>query len=167
MMLDEAMQRLAAVLDAEERCYVELRNVLQRERECMVDLDAAGLEEAVVRKEGLADEAQLLADTRVEVVRRLAEGLGVEADPLTLTRICERIETDAHGLRERHARLTALLGAVQELVEANASFARQGLEQVRSAMNTLGRMLPPAPIYGASGNEGPSVGPGRLVRRVA
>ena len=159
--------RLELVLDAEERCYAEIRDVLQRERACMVDRDAAGLEEAVREKEALAEEARLVAESRIEVAAALAHELGVDDPQPTLGALCAALGADDEALRERHARLSALLAAVQELSHANASFARQGIDQVRATLRTLGRITAGEPIYGRDGASQAMPQSGRLVRRVA
>lgn len=163
----DAVRRLITVLDAEERLYVELRDLLQREREHMVNLDARGIEEVVRRKESLSDEGRLLEESRIEVARALARELGLtEASP-PLSLLCDHAGADAPALRDAHSRLVALLGAVRELLDANAAFAGECLAQVRTTMGLLGRMLPAEPTY-RPGAAGAGVSrAGRLVRSSA
>lgn len=158
--------RLDAVLAAEERLYVELRDALQRERDCMVRLDVDGLEAVAAVKEALADEAALLEDSRRAVAAELAAVLGLPAAS-TLSALCERLAGAGGALRERHSRLVALLAAVAELVDANADFAREGLAQVRETIASLGRLLPAEPVYVPGGARAAAAGAGRLVERVA
>lgn len=161
------VEDLLRVLEAEERLYVELRDLLQHERACMVNLDAAGLEEAVRRKEALAAEGRLLEESRSQVARGLAQDLGVTEDPPTLSRICDRLGPRVGRLREVHTRLVALLGAVRELVDANSSFAGDSLAQIRATLRLFGRMLPPEPTYRPEALGRVISGSGRLVRRTA
>lgn len=167
MTIREKAQRLALVLDAEETLYVEMRNLLQRERECMVSLDAEGLERAVEAKEALAEEARLLEESRIDVAADLARALGLPESRPTLSQLLEAADTAGEPLRERHSRLVALLAAVRELVDANASFAREGLEQVQGTLRLLGRLLPHEPVYRPA--EPPRAGDaaGRLLRSFA
>ncbi|RIK98940.1 MAG: hypothetical protein DCC71_20685 [Proteobacteria bacterium] len=159
--------RLSQVLAAEEQLYVELRDLLQHERECMLNLDADGLERAVEAKEAIAEEARLLEESRVEVARELARAVGVDEERPRLSLLCEALGASGAPLREQHSRLVALLGAVGELVEANASFAHEGLEQVQDTIEMLGRLLPQEPIYSGAAMPGAQRGTGRLVRSVA
>lgn len=162
-----AVQRLLTVLEAEERLYVELRDLLQREREHMVNLDARGIEEVVRRKESLSEEGRLLEESRIEVARALAHELGLaEPDP-PLSRLCDHAGRDAPALRDAHSRLVALLGAVRELLDANAVFAGECLTQVRTTMGLLGRMLPAEPTYGPGAAGGGIRRAGRLLRSQA
>lgn len=169
MSAPEAARELLEVLESEERLYRELREVLQEERVMIVKLDAAGLEDAVMRKEALSAEGRLLEEGRVAVALRLAAELGVEAERPTLTLLCDALGDDASELREAHGRLLALIGAVRELLDANAGFAGDSLGQVRATLQLLGRVLPGDSTYGPSATAPapPSAGAGSLVRRSA
>ncbi len=167
MSLTQKVERLSLVLEAEETLYVELRDLLQRERECMVGLDPEGLEQAVEAKEALAEEARLLEESRVEVARELAGALGLGDARPSLSRLLEALGDRSGPLREQHSRLVALLAAVHELVDANATFAREGLDQVQDTLRLLGRLLPQEPVYRPSERPRASRDAGRLVRSVA
>lgn len=176
-MIDEAQcaERLCRILEREEALYVELRAVLQRERECIVHLEAEDLEIIVREKLVLGDEGRMLEEARIAVSRELAGSLGLSSERLTLSQICDAMKGGAPGLRAAHTRLVALLGAVRELLEANREFATDATRQVRGALRVLGRMLPPEAIYRPlDGDAHPSASPGlssprpgRLVRRSA
>lgn len=161
-------QRLASLLQtlqAEEILYVELRSLLERERNHMLQLDGAGLEEVAREKEALAAEARFLEEGRVELAARLAAELGLEEQRTTLARLCDALGPAGAELGEARSRLTALLGAVRELLDLNADFAGECLGQVRATLQLLGRLAPPRPTYGPTASavaEG-----GRLVRHSA
>ncbi len=159
---------LLDVLESEERLYQELRGVLQEERERIVNLDAGGLEEVVQRKEALAAEGKLLEEGRIEAARRLATGLGLSGERPTLSALCDALGDGAKELREAHSRMVALVGAVRELLDANAGFAGESLGQVRGTLTLLGRLLPVNASYGPVVTAAPA-GPssGSLVRRSA
>ncbi|MCZ7617316.1 MAG: flagellar protein FlgN [Myxococcota bacterium] len=167
MTVSDQVDRLDQALEAEERLYVELRDLLQQERTHLVDFDAESLERLVETKELLAEEARLLEDSRLSVATRLAEQLGLASEPITLSRLCEALGSDASRLADRHSRLVALLGAIRELSEANASFAREGLGQVRETIRLLGRLLPSEPTYRGATSMRPAPDVGRLVRGTA
>ncbi len=157
---------LMRVLQAEEKLYLELRALLQREQACITELDAAGLEEAVRAKETLAGEARLLEESRLEVVSALAASFGWRDARPTLSQLCDRLGEAGAGLREAHSRLVALVGAVRELLDVNAAFAGRSLDQVHATLELLGRLVPAQATYGPGGPREAS-GPGRLVRRSA
>jgi hypothetical protein len=160
---------LLAVLESEERLYLELRELLQRERKLIVDLDAGGLEEVVRRKEALASEGRLLEEGRVEAARRLAERVGADAERPTLGALCDALGEDAAPLRRAHSRLVALVGATRELLDANAGFAGDALGQVRATLQLLGRLVPGDGTYAPGLEPGPEVplAAGTLLRRSA
>ena len=79
-----ARERLEAVLEAEERLYREMRELLQKERALIVALDAPGLTEVALEKEALASEGRMLERSRLEVTEELARELGLPTPRPTL-----------------------------------------------------------------------------------
>jgi hypothetical protein len=156
-----------AILEAEERLYLEMRDLLQRERELIAALDAVGVEEVVREKENLAEEGSLLEESRLEVSARLANELGIQNESPTLSEICDALGEAGSELAEAHSRLAALAGAVQELLAANAVFAGDALDRVQGTLHLLGRLLPEAPTYRPSGVVNSPNRAGRLVRQSA
>lgn len=169
MSTEDLAERLLTILGAEEQVYVELRDLLQRERELMVALDAAGLEEVARRKAELADEGRLVEESRIEVAARLALDLGVEEERPTLSMLCEALGPDAAMLRAAHTRLVVLVSVVRELLDANVAFAGEHLSQIRGTLRLLGGMIPLEAVYERNPHAGGSgaMGVGHLVRRTA
>ncbi len=165
----DGVTRLLTILKAEERLYLEMRDLLQRERELILSLDSVGLEQAVREKASLADEGRLLEESRIEVTRELAHELGVGSDRPTLSQLADAVGPNDDGLRQAHSRLAALVGAVKELLDANTVFAGEAQGQVQGTLRLLGRLLPDEPTYGRAGEilEAPSLHGGRLVRQSA
>ncbi len=164
----ERVRELQTVLEAEIALYVELRGLLQRERELIVNLDAVRLEDTVRQKEALAEEGKLLEESRIDVAVRLAADLDLGPERPTLSQICDRIGVESAPLRRLHSRLVALVGAVRELRDANAGFAGESLLQVRATLQLLGRLLPTDPTYTTlGGTDAGRVAAGQLVRRSA
>ncbi len=165
MSQSDEVSRLLSLLGAEEAVYRELHAVLQRERVHITELDWQSLEEAVRTKEALADEAALLEESRVELIRALAQTLGLDEERPTLTRICQRLGGGADGLAEAHSGLASLVGSVRELLEINATFAGEALAQVQATLRVLGRLAPARTTYGPRGLDAPDAG--SIVRRSA
>ncbi len=146
---------LIPVLEAEERVYLELRDVLQDERIAILELDAARLERAVDAKAALVDEAQLLEESRREVSAGLAAELGLEHPQLSL--LAERAPARGAELLDLCSRLRSLIAAVRELLDLNATLSGESLGQVQLTLELLGRMGGSAPLYderGATRNHG-------------
>ncbi len=163
----DRISHLVALLESEERVYVELRSLLQREREHMATLDAQALAGVVEAKEMTAAEARYLEESRLALAGALAAEVGLGAERPTLSELCAALGPPADALRELHARLVAVVGAVRELVEANSSFAGDSLIQIQGALRLFGRMSTVESTYGGPGREEGAAVPGRLVRRTA
>lgn len=166
----DAATRLATVLEAEETLVRELHQLLQNERQLMADLDAAGLEALVARKESLAAEGRLLEESRQAVCRDIEQELGIPDSPAPLRALLGALDA-SDALRRQYARLQALLASVQELVEANRAVAGEALSGVQGTLRLLGRLRPDSATYGPAPAAGDAseVGfaPGRLLRRTA
>jgi hypothetical protein len=165
-MTADGAHRLLVVLEAEETLYRELRDLLQRERELVIDLDGPALEALVRRKESLAAEGQLLEESRLDVVRELARELGLATERPGLSELAARL-ADAAPLRSAHARLAALVASVRELLDANAVLAGDALSRVRGTLRVLGRFEPGASLYGPAVAPALAAASGRLLSRTA
>ena len=165
----EIARRLYAVLAEEEQLYLDMKALLQEERQQMSLRNAEQIELIVQRKEGLAGEGQLLEECRHNVMRELVEKLGLPESEGTLSRVCAALADEGTELRMIHGRLVALIAAVRELLEANSTFAGEALIRVQSTLRLLGRLLPDEPTYGRSqSSQTPRpqmMKPGRIVRQ--
>jgi hypothetical protein len=158
-------ERLLRILGAEESFYCKMRELLQHEHVCLVEMDVEQLEDIVRSKAALAEEGALLEESRVQVASALASELGLEGRP-TLSRICDRLGDIASGLRAAHSCLVAVVGAVRELVELNAAFAGDSLLRVDATLDLLGRLRSDQPIYTQDRSTEPTR-TGRLLRSSA
>jgi flagellar biosynthesis/type III secretory pathway chaperone len=163
----DTLTELVAILRSEENVYLELRDLLQRERTAMAAMDAQELAEIVDAKEMIAAEAQFLEDTRLQVTRVLAAEIGLAEERPTLSQLVSALGESAEPLRAVHATLVAVLGAVQELVDANSAFAGHSLAQVHETLELYGRLMPIVPTYDPAAQTGGSGETGRIVRRTA
>ncbi len=164
--MDDVVRRLLVILDAEEALYARMRDLLQREREVVLCMDLAGLEETARQKEELADEARLLEESRVDVASALAESLSLP--PRTpLAQLCRQLGDVGRPLRTVHNRLVILVSVVRELVDANAALVGESLSEIRSTLHMLGGFLPEDNLYGSATGATPGLTSGRLLRRSA
>jgi hypothetical protein len=161
------MENLLRVLAAEEALYERLRDLLQREWDLMVTLDAAALEETARSKEELADEGRLLEESRVAVAADLARELGLAADRPTLSQLCVGLGGESARLRDAHNRLLVLVSVVRELLDANRALAGDSLTQIRGTLRLLGGLLPSEAAYEPRTAREPASESGRLLRRTA
>ena len=137
----------------------------------MLALDADGLGELARRKETLATEGRIAEKSRVDVTRRLAEALGIDEQPVTLSLLCTRTDPGDSRLRDAQSRLVALVGAVRELADANRALGAERLSSVQSTLRLLGRLVPvvaeSGTAYGRDRELPAASAPGRLVRTSA
>jgi len=166
--VSEARDALLCVLKAEEALYVRMRDLLQREWDLMVELDAAALEETARTKCELADEGRLLEESRQAATEVLAAELGLDSKRPTLTELCERLGPDAHALRETQTVLLILVHVARELIEANEALAGSNVAQIRGTLRLLGSLAPAEGLYDSRATaEPPPLAAGRLVRQSA
>jgi hypothetical protein len=143
-----AEQRLLTILAAEERLYGEMRGLLQEERHYFAALEVAEIERVVRRKEALAEEARFLDESRRELVRELADELGLNVEDPSLGTLCDAMGDGATEVAAMHARLKALIGAVRELVVESQGVAGEALFRVQALLKLFSRLAPEVPTYG-------------------
>jgi len=159
--------RLAELLDVQEKLLLEMRDCLHAERDAMHDFDASALEQAAHAKSGIAAELRVVEDARIAVARELADSLGLDSRSATLAGIASRLGASGGRLLGARDRLRALVTANAELLEANSTFARRSLGEVRTTLDFLAGVAPSAPTYERSGLAAPARAPGRLLDRRA
>jgi len=157
--------RLEVVLQAEEGLYLRLKSLLRREESELIGLDADVLESTVEAKRSIAEEARLLEESRRVLTAELGDSLGLAGEDLKLSILMSHLGEGAGQLPMIHARLKALIGTTQALLEANESFANRSLKRVHETLRMLGQAAPEEVGYGPSSHRSSSVGRGRLVRQ--
>ncbi|MFK7898685.1 MAG: flagellar protein FlgN [Myxococcota bacterium] len=164
-LVTDHVTRLEAVLLAEEELYLRMRGVLQREESELVLLEARVLEETVEEKRTLAEEAQLLEESRIIVARALGDALGLPAGPLKLSLLIEAAGEDGERLISLYHRLRALIKSTQSLLNSNERFANRSLSRVQETLRLLGQTVPAEGSYGPGSRREGGAGRGRLVRQ--
>lgn len=164
-LIEQNVSRLEAVLLAEEELYVRLRSVLQREETELIGLEVRVLEETVEEKRSLAEEAQLLEESRVIVARALADALGLPSDTVKLSLIVEAAGESGTRLVSLYHRLKALITSTESLLVSNERFAHRSLSRVQETLRMLGQTVPTESGYGPGSRRESVTGSGRLVRQ--
>ncbi len=165
MSIQESVARLEAVLRAEEDLYVRMRTLLVREESELIDLDPSALEQTLEQKRAFAEEARLLEESRILVTAELGAKLGLGDGPFKLSGLISHLGEEAGDLPSLHARLTALIGSTQALLEWNESFANRSLTRVQETLRLLGQAVPEDVGYGPIQKRSRGTGRGRLVRQ--
>jgi len=157
--------RLQVVLRSEEDLYLRMRSLLRREESELIELDAARIEATVEEKRALAEEGRLLEESRWVITSALSRSLGLGEKAGRLSDLIEALGDEAGELADLHARLVALIGSNQALLDANGSFANRSLVRVRETLRLLGRSTPEEVGYGPRSGRNRVSGRGRLVRQ--
>ena len=168
--MDDRIDALALILDAEEELYRRLRDLLHEEREILPRLDAQLLTAIARSKEELCDEGRLLEQSRLAACTEIARALGIDEARPRLSRLCGTLGDRGAVLRASHNRLVVMIGVVRELLEENAALARSSLAQVRGTIHLLGGLVPREACYASTaavGNVATPAAPGQLVRQSA
>ena len=164
-LIEDNVSRLEAVLLAEEELYVRMRSVLQREESELVSLESRVLEETIEEKRTLAEEAQLLEESRVIVTRALSDALGLVPDSMKLASIIDAAGEGGARLTPLYHRLRALIISTESLLTSNERFANRTLSRVQETLRLLGQTVPVDGGYGPGSRREGATGRGRLVRQ--
>lgn len=162
--VQDLVARLEVVIAAEEATYRRFKELLRREEEELIALDARVLRQTTAEKEAIGAEARLHGESRVELTRALASALGQASSGARLSELLPLLGGEADGLRETDVRLRALVTSTRELLAANEQFANRTLGRVQETLRMLGQAVPEAPSYGPGSSLEPASGRGRLVR---
>lgn len=154
---DDPIADLIAVLDAQGKVYDDLHAVAQARFVALAASDIEALGVLVGREQPLVTSLRRLESTRMMVVRPIASELGVDAELLTVSQICEAIEEpEASALSTARDHLTATVARVQEANERNRILLQGCLDSATDLAQTLLQAIEMSPQYGALGGSGQS-----------
>lgn len=110
--------------------YQALREVLQKERGCLIDLKASEIEELSKKKDLILMSLRLLEEERLRIIEGFRNRIKTEKD-INLRRLFE-ITGDEEFLKLR-SELLSLIQAISELNDFNRILIDRSLSYVRSA----------------------------------
>jgi len=147
-------EELAANVEAELSLFDELRDLLEAERDHLVDLNADGLREVTELKEELVLRHKILEDARFALGQRLEEVVsGLEADA-SLAQIATALGGDLEKrLLELRGRLSVLVDVVSRMSDLNRRFTSHSLLCIQGGLALLrsGASDDKQLTYGATG----------------
>lgn len=161
-----AIQRLAETLDREQQCCSSLLTLLNREQEAVKTLSLGDLGTIHQEKITLLGELRASEDQRAEVVRRLAEAWGVEAETLALPEIAgraggaeaDRLLSLQHGLNDAVTAVRQAGNSTSLILSGSLSFIERCLSLWRGGAPALS-------LYSQSGAMQSAVSGGALLAR--
>jgi flagellar biosynthesis/type III secretory pathway chaperone len=144
------MDDLKNILVEQEKCCKELVSLLQKERSCLVEFDAAGMEELSKAKDTLLLRLRLLEEERVRLTAtHFAEYGGTQGAEVTLRLLAER--TGDAELAAIRLKLVSLVQSIEDLNGFNRHLIDRSLWNVRVAsgfFQSLGGSRPSKPGSG-------------------
>jgi flagellar biosynthesis/type III secretory pathway chaperone len=124
-------ERIKSILGEQIKGYRTLLEVLQRERECLIQLNPDGVETLSKEKDTIMLKLRLLEEERIRLVRVFAKETG-SAEDLTLQKLHDVTGDAAYS--DLRSQLVSLVQAIAEfnefnkiLIERSASFVRRTL----------------------------------------
>lgn len=110
--------------------YQALREVLQKERRCLIDLKTSEIEELSKKKDLILMRLRLLEEERIRIIERFRKKIRTEKD-INLRRLYE-ITGDEELLKLRSV-LLSLIQAISELNDFNRILIDRTLNYIRGA----------------------------------
>jgi flagellar biosynthesis/type III secretory pathway chaperone len=130
--------RLIEIINAEIRSFHRLLELLKAEQAAIVEDDIEGIESSVIAQHEVSAEAQMLEVERIQVVAELSQGLDVDADGVSLTRLILFLEKnqgeELAGMREV---LVELNERIRQANENNAFLIRQSMRFTDRCLDIL------------------------------
>lgn len=156
---------LEAVLAQEIAVYGELNAICLKERDVLVHFSAEDLLENNSRKETILLKARLIEESRIKLVARIAEALGIPSDSVNLTTLISYAGGQGDILRKSQVTLRRLLEDLNEMNSSNKVLLDSSLLYVQKSIDFISRLITPPSQYGTDGEMKASPPSGRLVSR--
>lgn len=150
--MDALYDSLIDILRREIEVYREIIEIIQEERRILLKPSLGGLDESNARKETWVLKARLLEEVRMNLVERIAAGLGVPVEEANLSVLASAGGEDkGEMLRECQSVLKALFQGLRDLNERNAALIDTSLQFLRDTAGFLNELLSPRTGYSGTG----------------
>jgi flagellar biosynthesis/type III secretory pathway chaperone len=130
-------ESIKSILSEQVAGYRMLLEILQRERECLVHIDPAGVETLSKEKDTIVLKLRLLEEERIRLVQAFARNLGVD-ERSALEKLAE-VTGDGDFQRLR-LQLISLLQGIMELNDFNRVLIERSSAVIKNALNFLGSL---------------------------
>lgn len=160
--MDEKFENLLEILEKEVELYKEFLNVLQMERQYMVDLSLDRLQECSNHKETIILNLQILEESRKDVINLILNGRGNDTPALSAIIDCAPVRY-RNGLETCRSNLRSLVNSIKEINQINGILAERAINYTRSSLTFLNRLAHELPVYKPSGQMDHAKKTGKLV----
>jgi flagellar biosynthesis/type III secretory pathway chaperone len=125
-----AGETITKILSEQVKGYKTLVDLLQKERTCLLDLNAQGVEELSKEKDTLIMRLRLLEEERIRLVRKHFNG------DVSLQKLWEQTRDDT--LMEMRSKLLSLVQSIEELNEFNRLLIGRSLNYIKTTADFFG-----------------------------
>lgn len=133
------IQKVKDILGQQVREYKDLLQLLQKERQSLIVLDGAAIDELVKKKDTAVLKLRLLEQERLRLVEKVSNHYGASG-LLSLQEIAAKTGDEAFGkLRNQ---LICILQSIAELNEFNRMIIGRSLAVVNGSLEALGKSGP-------------------------
>ena len=127
-------KNIKGILTEQISGYRELLYLLQRERECLVNLDAAGIQNISKEKDTLILRLKLLEEARMKFLKESSAEMNSD-ETITLQKLYDM--TGDETLKSLRLQLISMLQSIQELNEFNSILIERSLGFVKNSIEFL------------------------------
>jgi len=160
--LDEKFENLLDLLEKEVDVYREFLNLLQMERQYMVDLSLDRLHECSNQKETMILNLKVLEESRMDIIASIQDSTNSEF--MTLSMIIDAAPARyKKGLESCRSNLISLINSIKEINQINGILAKRAVNYTRNSLSFLNRIVNELPVYLSSGNMEQDNKTGKLV----
>lgn len=162
--MDVLLDQLTQLLNQEAGLYESMAAVIDKEKEAAIRTELNRLIETRKEKENILLKLRIVEDQRTRIVAKMADDLGYLPHDLTLTKISQLVDDPyAKRLKDCSAKLSFLIGRLQEANRNNRQLFEHSLDLLRGSFNLLNDLMEANPVYHRTGNIQNSNSTGRLV----
>ena len=162
--MEVLLDQLTQLLNQEAGLYESMAAVIDKEKEAAIRTELNRLIETRKEKENILLKLRIMEDQRTRIVAKMADDLGYLPHDLTLTKISQLVDDPyAKRLKDCNAKLSFLIGRLQEANRNNRQLFEHSLDLLRGSFNLLNDLMEANPVYHRTGNIQNSNSTGRLV----
>jgi flagellar biosynthesis/type III secretory pathway chaperone len=125
---------IKSILTEQIKSYRTLLGLLQRERECLISLDADEVENLSKEKDTILLRLRLLEEERIRLIKRYSADNAIRGK-ISLQGLSEL--TEDNDFQVMRSQLTSLLQSIQELNDLNMILIERSLSVVRQSVGFL------------------------------
>ncbi len=162
--MNDLMREFSQLLNEEGLLYGELLEVLESEKESLLEQDLKRLTAGLEIKQDLLRRLQHLERRRRELQTGLAARLGFPEHTLTLKRLAALLpKAEGERLSRQRTWFKAVVSRVRALQRGNRALVAHGLALTRNSLRFLEENLADGYVYHAGGRMQKTMGTGRLL----